>query len=428
MAFVVVHAASHTAHDTGTLQAHMGLPGESSAITQRAFLTGARLKLSRLRLNAGLPHLYEQLTSISAQALEVARVGVWFFDVKAQQVTCAALFAADGADAPPPLPMEQLKNYVAAVQEKRFVATADARVDPHTRELAPYLETWHITSLLDAAVYRNGEVVGVVCHEHVGEPRAWKSEERQFAATVADLVSHFLEVDERIQAQEKAHALELKLKDAHRLDALGRMAAGIAHDLNNLLTVITNGVAVLRAGIDDEVLTDMEESARHASTLVSQLMSLGRRQTPAAMEQPVGPIITTLEALLAPHKPQGVRLVIDAEKTLTVWAESAQLIQVLSNLLMNAFQAMGEAGVVVLRAHARRDGVTFEVIDTGPGIPEQQLPRLFDPFFTTKSSGHGVGLAIVQQLTAQHGGEVSVSSTVGDGTTFRVWWPSHAPN
>lgn len=405
----------------------MALAGENSAITQRAFLTGARLQLSRLQLDAGLPRLYQQLTSISAQALEVARVGVWLFDFSAQQVKCEALFDETGADAPPPLPMAPIKNYIDAVRELRFVATSDARLDPHTSELKDYLEAWHITSMLDAAVYRNGQVVGIVCHEHVGAPREWKLEERQFAATVADLLSHFLEVDARIAAQMQAHALELKLKDAHRLDALGRMAAGVAHDLNNLLTVITNGLAVLRRGGDGEVMTEMEESARHAAALVSQLMSLGRRQTPVATVQPLDPLVAQLESLLIPRKPERVRLVIDVEKGLSVWADGAQLVQVLSNLVTNAFQAMNDGGVALLRAHARRGGVTFEVIDTGPGIAEEHLSRLFDPFFTTKTSGHGIGLAIVQQLVIQHGGEVKVSSALGDGTTFRVWWPSHVP-
>ena len=115
----------------------MGLPGESSAITQRAFLTGARLKLSRLKLDAGLPRLYEQLTSISAQALEVARVGVWFFDFDTQQVTCASLFAADGAVAPPPLPMDRLKNYVAPVRERRFRSNLGGGALPSTVTTAP---------------------------------------------------------------------------------------------------------------------------------------------------------------------------------------------------------------------------------------------------------------------------------------------------
>lgn len=406
----------------------MALAGETSAITQRAFLTGARLKLSRLQLDAGLARLYQQLTTISAQALEVSRVGVWFFDFEAQLVKCEALFDERGNDAPPPLPMMLLKHYVDAVRELRFVATSDARHDPNTSELRDYLESWNITSMLDAAVYRNGQVVGIVCHEHIGAPREWKREERQFAATVADLVSHFLEVDGRITAQQQAHALELKLKDAHRLDALGRMAAGIAHDLNNLLTVITNGTTVLkREGVGGDVLSEIEESARHAAALVSQLMSLGRRQTPIATVQPLGPLLTQLEGLVTPRKPENVRLVLDAEKGLSVWADGGQLVQVLSNLVTNAFQAMHEGGVVLVRAHAKRGGVSFEVIDTGIGIDEQNLHRLFDPFFTTRQEGHGIGLAIVQQLVLQHGGEIKVSSTLGDGTTFRVLWPSAPP-
>lgn len=405
----------------------MALAGENSAITQRAFLTGARLQLSRLQLDAGLPRLFQQLTTISAQALEVGRVGIWFFDYGAQVVKCEALFDERGNDAPPPLPMGPLKHYVDAVRELRFVATADAQKDPHTQELREYLEAWNITSMLDAAVYRNGQVVGIVCHEHSGPPREWRREERQFAATVADLVSHFLEVDGRITAQQQAHEFELKLKDAHRLDALGRMAAGVAHDLNNLLTVITTGIDVLKRGNGLEVLPDMEESARHASALVGQLMSLGRRQIPVASMQPLEPLLTQLEAVVTPRKPANVNLVIDADKSLEVWADGAQLVQVLSNLITNAFQAMKEDGVVVLRAHARRGDVLFEVIDTGVGIADTHLHRLFDPFFTTRESGHGIGLAIVQQLVVQHGGEVKVSSTPGDGTTFRVKWPTKAP-
>lgn len=405
----------------------MALAGEQSAITQRAFLTGARLQLNRLQLDAGLPRLFAQLTTISAQALEVGRVGIWFFDAEAQVVKCEALFDERGNDPPPPLPMAPLKHYVDAVRDLRFVATSDARVEPHTRELREYLETWGITSMLDAAVYRNGQVVGIVCHEHIGAPREWRREERQFAATVADLVSHFIEVDGRITAQQQAHRFELKLKDAHRLDALGRMAAGVAHDLNNLLAVITNGVAVLQRGGGLDVLPEMEESARHAATLVSQLMSLGRRQTPLATEQPLDPLIAQLETLVTPHRPANVRLVVDVEKGLTVWADGAQLVQVLSNLVINAFQAMAEGGVALVRAHARRGGVAFEVIDTGQGVVDAHLPMLFDPFFTTKQSGHGIGLAVVQQLVLQHGGEVKVSSAVGDGTTFRVWWPSRVP-
>lgn len=398
-----------------------------SQVTQRAFLTSARLKLARLHLDGDLPRLYRQLCEISAHALSVERVGVWVFDEKLQQVRCEGLWSEKGDGTPLPLPMSTIPVYVKAVKEQRFVATSDARTHADTAELHDYLQAWHVTSLLDAAIYRNGEIYGIVCHEHVGPPREWKREERQFAATVADLVSHFLEVNERIAAQEHAHELELKLKDAHRLDALGRMAAGVAHDLNNSLAIITSGIAVLQRTSDPEMLKTMEASARHAATLVSQLMMLGRKQTPAAQLLELQRVLAPLETLLRPLTPEGVKLVLDVERDLIVWAEPGQLQQVLQNLVTNAFQAMKKGGVVVLRAHGKQEGVVFEVIDTGEGIAPENLEKLFDPFFTTRASGHGIGLALVQQLVGQHGGEIKVSSTLGDGTTFRVWWPVRPP-
>ncbi len=408
-----------------------GVSGEDSGISDgqvtQPFLTTARLKLARLHLDGDLPRLYRQLCEISAHALGVARVGVWVFDEKAQQVRCDALWSEKGDSPPLPLPMSAIPVYVKAVKELRFVATGDARTHTDTAELHDYLEEWHVTSLLDAAIYRNGEIFGIVCHEQVGPPREWKREERQFAATVADLVSHFLEVNERVAAQEHAHQLELKLKDAHRLDALGRMAAGVAHDLNNLLAIITNGIEILQRTSDPEMLKTMETSARHAATLVSQLMMLGRKQTPAAQLLELQRVLSPLEAMLKPLAPEGVKLVFDVKEDLIVWAEPGQLQQVLQNLVTNAFQATKRGGVVVLRAHGKQHSVVFEVIDTGEGIAPEHLDKLFDPFFTTRASGHGIGLALVQQLVGQHGGDIKVSSTLGDGTTFRVGWPVQPP-
>lgn len=399
----------------------------SGEVTEKGFITGARLAMNRLHLEGDLDQVFRQVTEISARALDVARVGVWFFDHEKGVLVCRALYASTGEPVPLPLPLAQLPEYVSAVRELRFVATENARLDPCTAELHDYLLAWNITSMLDAAIYRDGKVVGVVCHEHVGAPRAWRREERQFAATVADLVSHFLEVDARREAEAEAHRLALKLKDAHRLDALGRMAAGVAHDLNNLLGVVTNGLAVLRRAPDPEVLTAMESAATHAATLVAQLMSLGRRKTPTPRLVPVDELIAAFKPVAEARADAHHQVVFDVESGLTVWADEAQLQQVLLNLVTNALQAMPKGGPVVVRAHERKGGVLFEVLDTGVGIPRENLESLFDPFFTTRESGSGIGLAVVQQVTVLHGGEVSVSSTPGDGSTFRVWWPSKAP-
>ena len=395
-----------------------------SVVTQRSFLTGARLRISRLQLDGDLEGLFRQLAEISAQALKVARAGVWLFDASFETLTCKLQFGEKADDLPAPLLISKHPNYLKAIREQRFVAVNDAQHDPITHELLDYLEARGVTSLLDSAVYRNGVVVGIMCHEHTGPLREWKKEEGQFAATVADLLAQFLEVNDRIAAETTAHELELKLKDAQRINAMGRMATGVAHDLNNLLGVITNGIEVLRRGADGGVLQSIDDSARHAAALIARLMAFGNKQTPVPVVQPLDPVLSDVQAVLAGQIKPGSRLVLDSEKGLTIWADASQLSQVLINLALNGFQAMPKGGVVVLRAHARHGGVDFEVIDTGTGIAEVNLEKLFDPFFSTRPEGHGIGLAVVEQLVHHHGVEISVTSTQGDGTTFKVWWPS----
>jgi signal transduction histidine kinase len=408
---------------------HRGEESETAdgEVTQKAFLTGARLQLSRLQLDGDLPRLYHQVAEISAHALDVQRVGLWFFDPVKDQLRCEALFGAGSDVQLPPLRLSACPVYVSALKEHRFVATSEARHEPATKELVEYLDAWGVSSMLAAAIYRNGVVVGVVSHEHLGSKRDWKREERQFAATVADMVSHFIEVSDRLTAESQAHALALKLKDTHRLDALGHMAAGVAHDLNNLLGVLTSGLEVLRTGPDEDVIKAMADSARHASAIVAQLMAFGRKKTPVPQQLPLEQVMAEFEGLIDPHVKPGWTVAFHVEKGLKVWADVAQLHQVLSNLVLNAMQSMPSGGAVAVRAHGRHGGVAFDVIDTGDGIAEENFPRLFDPFFTTRPDGNGIGLAMVQQLVAQHGGDIKVSSTLGDGSTFRVWWPSTAP-
>jgi signal transduction histidine kinase len=405
---------------------------ENSAITQRAFLTTARLKISRLRLDDGLESAFQRVVDISAQALEVSRVGIWLFDLPRRLLVCQALHDPRPGLTRPSLAMESFPLYCDAVRGRRFVATADVRSDPATAELRGYFDVHGITSLLDAAIYRGGEVVGVVCHEHIGPPREWKREEHQFAATVADLVATLLEADERLSAELLAHQLELELKDAHRLDALGRLSGGVAHDLNNLLGTIGNGLGVLKKHLDGDadalrVMELLEEQGAHAAALVKQLVTLGRGQELTPQREPLDPLLDSIQRVLAGEFQPPWQLTVDRTPGLTVWADAAQFRQVFINLLLNAREAMPAGGVALLRVREAPDAVVLEVIDTGEGIPEQQLHAVFDPYFTTRERGSGVGLSIVEQIVHQHGGALSVSSTVGDGTTMGVRWPSSAP-
>lgn len=402
--------------------------GEQSDITQRAFLTSARLRINRLSLAGGLEHVFQQVVDISAQALEVERVSVWLFNPASNQLDCKALHDGREGMHRVRLPMNDLPVYVSVLRSKRFIAATHARTDLETKELANYFEVHGIVSLLDAAIYRDGEVVGVVCHEQLGTPREWRREERQFAATVADLTSTFLEADERMQASAKAHELELRLKDAHRLDALGRLSAGVAHDLNNLLGTISNGLVFLKRAVEHEpagqrVLQLLEEQASHAATLVEQLVALGRGKPTLPTSEPLDALLESIRLVVATEFHAPWKLVVDAHPKLTVWADSTQFRQVFINLLLNAKEAMPTGGIGLLRVREAPGSVVLEVIDTGEGIAPEHLERIFDPYFTTRSRGSGIGLSIVQQIIHQHGGELHVSSTIGDGTTVRVTWP-----
>jgi signal transduction histidine kinase len=400
--------------------------------TGTTLLTEARLRLSRMKLETDLKAVLRQAAEISSQALHVARVGVWLYHHDTDDFVCEALFDTadpEGKEELPVVKISSLPVYCRALNDERFLALDDARTDPRTIETLEYLEIHGITSMLDAGIYRNGQVTGVVCHEHRGEPRHWTPAERQFAATVADLVTTFIETQDRLEAQQARHALELQLRDARRLEVTCRFAAGVSHDLGNLLNAVTNGVTILKRTATPEtaeVLDLISDSARQSTTLARQLMTLQAKA-------PTRPVIATVEqvcdnakALLALQLGEGVALKWDIDPELVVWADLTQLEQVIFNLVLNARDAMPSGGTILVRARpSEREGfVAFEVIDTGVGIPERDFERIFDPFFTTRKEGNGIGLSIVDQFTSLHGGDVHVSSVVGEGTTFTVNWPS----
>lgn len=398
-------------------------------------LTAARFQISRMKLADDLKGVLRQAAEISSKALRIARVGVWLYHHEDDEFVCEAMYDdadPDGLQALPVVRISQMPVYCTALDNERFLALYDARTDPRTVETLPYLLENGITSMLDAGVFRNGQVAGVVCHEHRGEPREWTAAERQFAATVADLVSTFIETQDRLKAQEAAHALELQLREARRLEAMCRFAAGVSHDLGNLLGAVTNGVAILERSATPEtkqVLAVIADSVRQSSKLAQQLMALARKEPNRPSLVSVGALVGHLEALLSPHLRDGVTLRWDAERELVVWADATQLEQVLFNLVLNARDAMPSGGPVLVRVRpAEREGfVTFEVIDRGIGIPAENLERIFDPFFTTRAEGTGIGLSVAQQFTSLHGGELCVRSTVGEGTTFTLTWPGAPP-
>ena len=224
--------------------------------------------------------------------------------------------------------------------------------------------------------------------------------------------------------------LEADLLSAQKLESLGRLAGGVAHDFNNLLTGIIGYASLLleRANGDVELKRDLGEIVRaadRAAELTKQLLAFGRRQVlkprPLDLNAALDGVSTLLERLLG----EGVQLVINRGGDLgTVRADPGQIEQVIVNLAVNAKDAMPDGGRLTIETrNVGRDLVELVFSDTGVGMNEDTLAQIFEPFFTTREQGVGLGLASVHGIVHQSGGELSVESTPGEGSSFTIRLP-----
>ncbi len=219
-------------------------------------------------------------------------------------------------------------------------------------------------------------------------------------------------------------------KRAERLSALGELATVIGHELRNPLAAATNALFLARRRLGAAIGPDVErhlalaerETARAAS-LSEDLTAYIRDRHPTPVPFTVGALV---EEVLASTPPPGdVSVTVDGLDTPLV-ADPAQLNQVLTNLVANAYQAMPDGGEVCITARAADDEVEIAVADTGPGIAESVAARLFEPFFTTKAIGTGLGLAIAKRLTEAHGGTLSLENGPAGGARATVRLPLRA--
>jgi two-component system NtrC family sensor kinase len=230
---------------------------------------------------------------------------------------------------------------------------------------------------------------------------------------------------------EKRH-LQDQLIQSEKMSAIGQLIAGIAHDLNNPLASVV-GFADFLAESGDvppalaEPLRVIRQEAERAATIVKNLLSFARRQEGERLPQSLQPLLESVLALL-----RNEMMALKVETALFVEPHIPdiemnpnQIKQVFVNLLNNAAQAIastGRAGHITVTAKRWLDGVAVSVADDGPGIPDELLPRVFEPFFTTKSEGEGtgLGLSICQGIIKEHGGRITLESSVGVGATFTV--------
>jgi len=242
-------------------------------------------------------------------------------------------------------------------------------------------------------------------------------------------------------------SLEQQMRQAQKLESVGRLAGGVAHDFNNVLTVILSSVGVLRedltAGdpVNPDDLREIHDAAMRARELTRHLLAFARKSVLTPVVLDLGELLRSSERMLRRLIGEDVKLVVDVAPGLwPVHADPGAIDQALMNLVVNARDAMPGGGRLVLEARnasvpeggdavlsgARAgDWVRLAVRDQGCGMPAEVLAHLFEPFFTTKEAGKGtgLGLATVHGIATQAGGHVHVESTPGQGSTFTICLP-----
>lgn len=227
--------------------------------------------------------------------------------------------------------------------------------------------------------------------------------------------------------------LEEQLSQAAKMETIGRLAGGIAHDFSNLLTALMGYNALsledlLPGAATYEYAWEMNKAIERAITLTQQLLAFSRRQSVQLQAFDVSIMSRQLLGMLRPLLGESVRIVTNlAVDAGMVSLAPGQFDQVLVNLAVNARDAMPQGGQLTITTRPSPDGskVRLTVTDTGSGIDEATQSRIFEPFFTTKAPdrGTGLGLATVYNIVKQNGGEIAVSSVLGQGTTFTIEWP-----
>ena len=392
----------------------------------------------------GIPELIVHVTQVAADTLGADRASVWRSARGRQTLTCRHVFARpQSGPSESPSPHGELPVYFRALFDGQVLAVANVDDDPLAADL--HRGGWigpRTRAALGTPIHSAGGVSGLFLAEQLDTARPWTSDEQAFAVAIANLISLLIEVEER-------QLIEGQLRQAQKMEAIGQLAGGVAHDFNNILAAMMMQAELAGSAPDlpedtREGLAEILTATERAANLTRQLLLFSRRQVMQPRVLDLNDVVTQLAKMLQRIIGEDVPLkLLQSPRPLLTRADPGMLDQVLMNLAVNARDAMPDGGElriettehVVDEAQTRfhPDAVVgtyvrLSVCDSGTGIAAANLSRIFEPFFTTKEPGKGtgLGLATVFGIVRQHNGWMKVDSELGRGTSFHIYLPTSA--
>jgi signal transduction histidine kinase/PAS domain-containing protein len=404
------------------------------------------------------------------ESLQVSRVGYGMVDAE-DRLLVERDWVAEGVESlAGTTPLRDYGSFVDSLRQNLFIAIDDVRTDSRTEAAAALLEAKSTRSFVNMPVHEDGALAGVF-FVNCADAKAWTPEELDFIREVsrrtmgavarAQAVAALRVSEARLaQSNEELEVkfaersaqlqqVEAQFRQAQKMEAIGQLTGGLAHDFNNMLGTISNCLQVIRLRVEqgrfdaiDRFIGMGDASVKRAAALTHRLLAFSRQQTLDPKPLRVNELLRGMEELLRRSIGPAIHLeVVEAAGLWTAMVDASQLENALLNLCINARDSMADGGRVTVetankwfdaRASAERgvpagQYVSLSVTDTGTGMPPEVIERIFDPFYTTKpiGMGTGLGLSMVYGFVRQSGGQVRVYSEVGKGTTMSIYLPRY---
>lgn len=394
-----------------------------------------------------LDELFDFFINLVVQELDVERASLMLLDPQSKVLRIAAsqgLVDVDVDAVRVPLG-EGVAGAVAKTGQPFLVK--DAESDPRVSKIsnAKWAGSFISTPIvLSVPIKAQGTVLGVlnVTDRHSGKPfdEADLSYLSGLSGQVAVAIDRARNFEKLQAAYESVKAAQEKLVASEKIKALGQMAAGVAHDFNNALSIIMGKAQIeidkiADGTVDSQSLSGTLETIMKVSSRVAERIKRIQDYTRIRKDVADGPvdINAVIKEALEMTKPkwfeeskaQGrpINVRMELTEVLPVSGNVYELTQVLENLIFNAAEAMPQGGELTFRTYAEGNSIVLQVSDTGIGMDEETRERLFEPFFTTKEGGQGLGSSIIYSIVERHDGEIAIDSKPGEGSTFTLRFP-----